>query len=78
MEPVVILKGVLPPIVLALLLVSFGGARLLSIAAALGPFVAYWLLKRVPPAWPHELWAAPNGTEWLLWALVAAAIVTVL
>jgi hypothetical protein len=76
-DPVVILKGVLPAIGLALLLVSFGGARLLSVAAAVGPFVAYALLKDWP-AWPHELWAAPNGTEWLLWALVSSALVTVL
>ena len=77
MDPVAILNGVLPPIGIALLLVSFGGARLLSIAAAAGVFVAYALLKAWP-AWPHELWAAPNGTEWLLWALVAAALVAVL
>lgn len=77
MDPSVILKGVLPAIGTALLLVSFGGARLLSLAAAVGAFVAYVLLKDWP-AWPHELWAAPNGTEWLLWALVAAALVTVL
>lgn len=77
MDPVGILNGVLPAIGAALLLVSLGGARLLSVAAAVGPFAAYWLLK-TRPALPHELWAAPNGSEWLLWALVAAALVTVL
>lgn len=77
MDPAVILKGVLPAIGLAVLLVSFGGVRLLSLAAAAGAFVAYALLKAWP-AWPYELWAAPNGTEWLLWALVVAALVTLL
>jgi hypothetical protein len=72
LDPVVILNGVLPAITLALLLVSLGGARLLSIAAAAGAFAAYAVLK----AWPA--WPPPNGTEWLLWALVASALVTVL
>jgi hypothetical protein len=74
MDPVVALKGVLPPVALALLLVSLLGVRLLPIAVAGGLFAAYALLKAWP-ALPHRLWAEPNGTEWLLWAVAAAAFV---
>jgi len=70
-----ILQGTLPPIVAALLLVTLGGARLLSLAAAAGLFVAYGLLKAWP-AWPHELWSSPNGMQWLLWVVVASALLT--
>lgn len=75
MDPEVVLKGVLPPIGAALLLVSLGGARLTALAAAIGLLVAYGLLKAWP-ALPHELWSEPNGTEWLLWGIAAAALVT--
>lgn len=71
MELEVVLKGVLPSLAAALLLVSLGGARLAGLAAAIGTFVAFGLLKQWP-AWPHELWQRPNGTQWLVWAVVAA------
>lgn len=71
------LQGTLPPIAAALLLVSLGGARLLPLAAGLGLLVAYGLLKRWPDP-PTELWFAPNGTEWLLWCLAAAAVLALL
>ena len=74
MDPIVVLKGALPPIAAALLLVSLAGARLLPLAMAIGLFVAFGLLKREWPALPHELWAAPNGTQWLLWGIAAAAV----
>ncbi|MEO6595018.1 MAG: hypothetical protein ABIP94_09735, partial [Planctomycetota bacterium] len=38
---------------------------------------AYGLLKAWP-ALPHQLWVAPNGTEWLLWGVCAAALVALL
>lgn len=77
MDPIVVLKGAAPPIVAALLFVSLAGARLLPLAMAVGLFVAYGLLKSWNdwPTWPHELWAAPNGTQWLLWGIIAAALV---
>lgn len=71
LEP--ILHGTLPPILAALLLVSLGGARLLPLAVAAGLFVAYGLLKDWL-AWPHELWSSPNGTQWLLWVVIASAL----
>lgn len=77
MDPIVVLKGALPPIVAALLLVTLGGARLLPLAAAIGLYVAHGLLKAWP-AWPHELWSAPVGREWLVWGVVAAALLALL
>lgn len=77
MDPIVVMKGALPPIVAALLLVSLAGVRLLPLAMAIGLFVAHGLLKAWP-ALPHELWANPNGTEWLLWGVLAAGLVSLL
>jgi hypothetical protein len=73
LEP--ILHGTLPPILAALLLVSLGGPRLLPFAAAAGLLVAHALLKEWP-AWPHQLWSAPNGRHWLLWVVSASALLT--
>lgn len=80
MDPIVVLKGAVPPIVAALLFVSLGGVRLLPLAMAVGLFVAFGLLKNWNdwPTWPHELWAAPNGTQWLLWGVIAAGLVALL
>ncbi len=72
-DPIIVLKGALPPIAAALLLVGTLGARLLGLAMAVGLFVAFWLLKE-RPIWPHELWAKPDGRHWLLWAVVAAGV----
>lgn len=77
MDPIVVLKGALPPIVAALLFVSLAGVRLLPLAMALGLYVAHGLLKAWPSL-PHELWTNPNGTEWLLWGVVAAGLVALL
>ena len=77
MDPIVVLKGALPPIVAALLLVSLAGVRLLPLAMALGLFVAHGLLQAWP-ALPHELWGNPNGREWLLWGVIAAGLVSLL
>lgn len=77
MDPIVVLKGALPPILAALLFVSLAGVRLLPLAMAIGLYVAHGLLKAWP-ALPHELWANPNGTEWLLWGVVAAGFVSLL
>ena len=77
MDPAALLKGALPPIAAALLLVSWRGGRALPVAAALGLYVAFGLLKDWP-AWPHELWAAPNGTSWLVWGVAALALVAAL
>src|SRR5690606_36630596 len=76
-DPIPVLQGVLPQILLALIACSIGGVRLLPLAAAGGALVAYGLLKQWP-ALPHELWTHPNGTEWLLWSLAAAALVATL
>ncbi|MBX3464050.1 MAG: hypothetical protein KF830_12830 [Planctomycetes bacterium] len=73
-DPVVLLKGTLPPIAAALLLVGLGGARLLPLAVAVGLGTAFGLLKEWP-ALPHQLWAAPDGRQWLLWGLFAATVV---
>jgi hypothetical protein len=70
-----ILRGTAPSIVAALLLVSLAGSRMLSLAMAIGLFVAYGLLKEWP-ALPHELWRDPNGVTWLMWGVVAAAMLT--
>jgi hypothetical protein len=75
---VLLLKGVLPSAAAALLLVSLGGARLLPLALSIGCWVAYALINKAPAAWPHELWRASNGTEWLLWTTIVAGIVTAL
>lgn len=77
MDPMLVLKGALPPIAAALLLVSLGGARLLPLAAAIGLYVAHGLVKGWP-AWPHELWTAPVGREWLLWGVSAAGLLALL
>ena len=53
-DPIVVLKGTLPPIGAGLLLVSLGGARLTAAAAAVGTYVAFGLLKEWP-ALPHEI-----------------------
>jgi hypothetical protein len=73
-DPIQVLKGAAPPIVAALLFVGAAGARWLALAVAVGTFVAFWLLKE-RPEWPHELWVAPDGRQWLLWGLIAAALV---
>ena len=74
MDLEVALKGVLPSIGAALLLVTLGGSRLTALAAAIGVFVAHGLLKSWPQL-PHVLWQQPNGTEWLVWAIATAALV---
>lgn len=75
LEP--ILNGLLPPIAAAFLLVSLGGARLVPLAAAVGLYVAYVRIKQWP-ALPTELWSSPNGTEWLLWSVIAAQLLSLL
>jgi hypothetical protein len=77
MDPQIVLKGAVPPIAAALLLVSLGGARLLAAAAAIGLYVAFGLLKEWP-AWPHELWHDPDGRQWLVWAVAACCFVATL
>ncbi|HEX5053968.1 MAG TPA: hypothetical protein VFZ65_19475, partial [Planctomycetota bacterium] len=78
MDLQLVLRGVLPPIGAALLLVSLGGVRLLPLAVAAGLLAAYVLVMKAWPALPHELWVAPNGTEWLLWGVAASALVATL
>ena len=76
MDPIALLKGALPPITAALLLVSLFGGRLLALAAGIGLYLVYGLLKDWPPL-PHELWQKPNGTTWLVWSLCALASVAI-
>lgn len=77
MDPITILKGTLPPILAALLLVSLWGARALPLAMGIGVYVAYGLLKDWPLL-PHELWSDPNGTAWLVWGVLAFGLVALL
>lgn len=72
----IVLRGVLPPIGAALVLVGLGGARLVALAVGVGLYVAYGLLKREWPEWPHVLWSAPDGRQWLVWSIAAAALVS--
>ena len=75
MDPTVLLKGALPPIAAALLLVSICGRRGLPLAAGIGLYLAYGLLKDWPAA-PWSLWHQPNGTAWLVWGTVGLAAVS--
>lgn len=77
MDPVLLLKGALPSVVAALLLVSLLGGRGLPLAAGLGIYLAFGLLKDWPPA-PHVLWHDPNGAAWLIWGMIALATVATL
>lgn len=63
MDLEVVLRGVLPPIGAALLLVSLGGSRLVALAVAVGLYVAFGLLRRDWPELPHVLWSAPDGRQ---------------
>lgn len=72
-DPVVVMKGTLPPIAAALVFVGLFGARWLPAAVAVGLYVVFGLLKQWP-LWPHQLWASPIGTQWLLWGVCAAAL----
>ena len=74
----VVRDGALPPILAALLLVSLAGVRLLPLAVAVGLFIAHGLLTKEWLPWPHELWQQPNGTQWLLWGVIAAAATALL
>lgn len=73
-----ILRGALPPILAALLLVSLAGARLLPLAVGVGLYVAFGLLKQSWPPLPTELWSEPNGMGWLLWGMLALSSVGLL
>lgn len=76
MDLEVVLRGALPPIVAALLLVTLAGVRLLPLAGMIGLFAAWVLLRRGEwPAWPHQLWREPDGRQWLLWTVLAAGLV---
>ena len=75
MDPTVLLKGALPPIAAALLLISICGRRGLPLAAGIGLYLAYGLLKDWPAA-PWSLWHQPNGTAWLVWGTVGLAAVS--
>lgn len=73
MDLVFVLKGVAPPALVALALVSAGGNRLWPLALALGLGFAFVLLQGWPKL-PHELWSRPDSTQWLLWGIVGVAI----
>lgn len=69
-----VLKGTLPPVGAALLLCSVGGARLLPLAAGVGLYVTFGLLRDEWPQLPHALWHEPDGRQWLLWGVVTACL----
>lgn len=75
MDPIVLLQGALPPIAASLLMVSIWGRGGLPIAACLGLYLAFSLLKDFPPS-PWSLWQQPNGTAWLVWGVAALAILS--
>jgi hypothetical protein len=72
------LQGLLPGFVAGLLLGwSRRASRWRPAALAVGLFAAYGLLKHWPP-WPWVLTAETNdGTQWLVWSVVAAAAVAI-
>jgi len=76
-DPVALLKGALPPIAAALLFVSLWGARALPLAAGIGLYLAFGLLKDWPPL-PTALWSDPNGAAWLVWGVCGLAVVSCL
>ncbi len=71
----VALKGILPGFGATLLLVGVFGPRWLPAALAVGFVAAYALLKE----WPASPWSlasgSNDGTQWLVWSVVAAAVV---
>jgi hypothetical protein len=75
---VVILKGALPPVLSALVLVSLAGVRLLPLGMSIGVFVAYCLLKGTMPPLPLELWEDPNGSAWLVWGVILEGMISLL
>lgn len=74
---IAVAKGVVPALLAAWLGVRMFGVRAVAVVTAVGVFVGYGLLKRWP-ALPHELWSSPDATQWWLWAVVAAAVCSVL
>ena len=77
MDLVALLKGALPPVLAALLFVSLWGSRALPLAAGLGLYLAYGLLKDWPPS-PLSLWHDPNGAAWLVWGVCGLALTSAL
>lgn len=77
MDPTQVLLGALPALAAGLLLALLGGARLLPLAAAVGLYTACGFLKGWPLL-PNELWQQPNGIEWLVWCVAAAALLGLL
>ena len=75
-DPVLVLKGTLPPVAAALLLVGIAGARWLPLAMALGLAVAFALLRKELPVLPLWLLSAPDGRHGLLWGVVGVGYVS--
>jgi len=72
-----VLFGVLPGVAGGLLLVGVLGRRWLGLAMAIGVFMAYALLKSVPP-WPKDLYEGDNnGLQWFLWFVVGSGLIAV-
>lgn len=69
-----VLYTALPPIVAAVLLVSWRGARLTTLAVSIGVFVAWCLNRGELPPWPWQLLTEPVGSQWLLWSVVGTGL----
>ncbi|MCA8953837.1 MAG: hypothetical protein KDE27_30270 [Planctomycetes bacterium] len=78
MDPLELVRGIAPPVLVALALISAGGNRLLPLALGVGFALAFILLTRDWPTLPHVLWSAPNGKQWLFWGVVGALLVAAL
>src|SRR5262245_26930160 len=76
MDPLFVLKGVLPAMAAALLLVGVFGPRWLGVAVAVGLFAALSLLRELP-LWPGELYGSTNDyLQWLCWCGLAGGLVS--
>jgi hypothetical protein len=72
------LQASAPGVGASLVLVGALGARASAAALGVALWATYAFLMAVPE-WPHELWTGSNdGKQWLVWAVVLAALLATL